>query len=125
MASGDRMLNSGERAVMGAIYDKCGGSGNCLITVNEISLNLPKKRKMANDAIEATVRSLELDDYFDVIFSDRHGEQVLCINLHSKGLSFKREAVQLKRAVFTRLLLAGISACATFIVGKILFFFFH
>ncbi|MBQ2717655.1 MAG: hypothetical protein IJF75_03550 [Clostridia bacterium] len=118
------MLNKKERAVMNVIYNKCKSGTCCLISIDEIYKKLSKNRKMTKENIQKVVHLLELDDYFEVVNSERRGEPVLCINLHSKGLSFRREIVQLRRMIFIRLLLAGMSAVATFIVGRILFFFF-
>lgn len=107
---------------MEIIYNKCGENGNCLITVNEIGEKL--KKKMPLKQIESIINSLELDDYFDVVFSERKGKPILCVNLHVKGISYKREMVQFKRDIYKKLIFAFISAIATFIFGRLLFFIF-
>jgi DNA-binding MarR family transcriptional regulator len=118
------MLSKKERAVMNVIYEKCHSENNCLITTQEIANELPKNRKLTEGAVENIVRSLELDDYFDIVFSERKGQPVLCVNLHAKGLSFKRELVQFRRTILTKLMLAVMSAATTFVIGRILFFLF-
>lgn len=109
---------------MKAVYDKCGTLSRCLITIDEIFYKLPKKHRLTPNTIEQTVRSLELDDYFDVVYTEKRGNVVLCVNLHQKGLSYKREMVQLRRAVILKIALALMSAFITFAIGRILFYFF-
>lgn len=119
------MLNKKERAIMNVIYNQCKNGTSCLISLEEIYKKLPENRKMNTENISNVIDTLELDDYLEVVASDRKGEPVLCVNLHSKGLAFRREIVQLRRTVVIRLLLACMSAVATFIVGRLLFFIFN
>lgn len=118
------MLNRSEKAIMKVVYEKCQGVGNCLVTIDEIRQSLPAKKQIKNAEIEKILRSLELDNYFELVFSERKGQPILCINLNFKGQSFKREATQFKRAVINRLILASIGAVATFIIGRILVYIF-
>ena len=70
------MLNKEENEVMRAVYDMCDGKDSCLVSPMEIMSILPVKRKYTPERVEKILRSLELDDYFDLIESDRKGENV-------------------------------------------------
>ncbi len=118
------MLNGKEREVLEAIACKCAGTESCLISVDEV-LALSKKRKSFDkNKVLSLINSLELDGYFDVVFTERSGERVLCVNLTKKGLSFRREIVQDRRKIVWRVFLAVMSAIITFSLGRVLFYLF-
>ncbi len=118
------MLSHKEKIVMGIVFSKCKNGSNCLITVNEIMLELPKKMKLKPEEIEKIIHSLEADGYFEVVYSDRNGTPLMCVNLRVRGTNYRRESVTLRREIIKKILLGSIGAIATFVVGKILFFFF-
>ena len=70
--------------------------------------------------MEAILRSLELDDYFDLIESDRKGERMFVITLHANGLAYKRTSQQMKRSIAFKIALSVAGAVVTFVVGRIL-----
>ncbi len=117
------MLNKTENALMQIIYDKCGLKGSCLISVEEIKINL-KSRGVKDGKIKKTMNSLELDGYFDGVLCDKDGEEVYCVNLLAKGYSYKRETVQRKRNLLYKIAIAILTGVITYIVGKVLLLFF-
>lgn len=108
---------------MSVIYEKCGNKGSCLISTAEIQARL-KKHTLSDTKIKATVKSLELDNYYDLIACDKNGEEIFCINLLSKGYSFRRESEQQKRTIISKIFFAVVTGFITFLVGRLLFFLF-
>ncbi|MGN0820106.1 MAG: hypothetical protein ACI4M6_06975 [Christensenellaceae bacterium] len=118
------MLSRKEKIVMGIIFSKCTNGSNCLISTNEIMLELPKKMKLKPEEIEKIIQSLEADGYFEVVYSDRNGQPLMCVNLRVKGTNYHREGVTLRREILKKILLGAIGAVATFVVGRILIYLF-
>ena len=114
------MLNKQENEVMSAVYDLCDGKGSCLASPMEIMSLLPVKRKYTPQKVEQVLRSLELDDYFDLIASDRKGEKMYVITLHPNGEAYKRTAVQMRRNITFKVVLSVAGAVITFVAGILL-----
>ena len=113
------MLNRQENEVMRAVYAMCDGKESCLVSPLELVGILPD-RKYTPEKVEAILRSLELDDYFDLIESDRKGERMFVITLHANGFAYKRTAQQMKRSIAFKIGLSVAGAVVTFVVGLIL-----
>lgn len=114
------MLNKQENEIMKVIYRLCENKGSCLISPLEILSMLPEKRKYTAEKIDKILRSLELDDYFDLISSDRKGERMYVITLHPSGAAYKRMNEQTRRSVVFKVALSVVCAIITFVVGRIL-----
>lgn len=117
------MLSKHEHEVMAAVYEAAKG-GSCLISPSELLNMLPKKSKWTENRLYKTLTSLELDDFFDLTDSDRKGERILCINLRTKGLAYKRSEQQAKRGLYFRIGLSVALAVLSFIIGRILYVIF-
>ncbi len=117
------MLNKTEKAVMEFLYNKSQG-GSCLTSFQEIVVSLSHKVKLTEGKLKEIISSLEQDDYLDVIYSDRHGEPVICVTLHLKGKAFPREQVQSSRVIKYKLILASVGGVLSFIIGRILYLVF-
>ena len=78
------MLNREENEIMRAVYELCGGKGCCLVSPYDLMSLLPAKRGYTAERVDRLLRSLELDDYFDLLESDRKGERmyVCCCAWH-------------------------------------------
>lgn len=105
---------------MSAVYSLCDGTESCLVSPIDILSILPSKRKYSPEQLEETLMALNLDGYFDLIFSERKGEKMYVINLKESGFAFKRALRQRQRDISFRILLAFIGAFATFVFGLIL-----
>ena len=81
------MLTKQENEIMNSVYRLCEGKGSCLVSPLEIMSMLPEKRKYTVERVDRILRSLELDDYFDIIESDRKGERMYVITLHANGIN--------------------------------------
>lgn len=101
------VLTKKERAVMRAVYQAADKkSGVCLLTPIDLFNDLSLDLDFDEEELDATLRNLEIDDYFDVTRSDKKGELVYCINMHQKGLAFARVEKAFKSNLKFKILLA-------------------
>lgn len=114
------MLNKKESEVMQAVFSLCGGEGRCLVAPADLLKSLPPKEKYTEEKLEKILRALELDDYFEIISSDRKGEKMYVITLHANGFAFKRSSVQLRRDLIFKIACSILSAVLAFLVGLLL-----
>ncbi len=116
------MLNKTEREVLTAIIDKCQGTNNCIISIEELAVIANKKLSLKKT--QAIVNSLEYDDYLDYVDTIKGDKKLLSIRVHKKALGLKREIKQLKRNLTMRLTFAVVSAIVTFFITRLLFYIF-
>ncbi len=114
------MLSKREAEVMGAVYELCHDKGVCLIAPTELLSLLPKHKKYTEEILESVLQALSMDDYFELLSSERKGEKMYVISLRSNGFAFKRYAAQLRRDAAMKIFWAVTSAVVAFIVGLIL-----
>lgn len=76
--------------------------------------------KYTEEKLEKILRALELDDYFEIISSDRKGEKMYVITLHPNGFAFKRSSVQMRRDMFFKVGWTIVSAVLAFLVGLLM-----
>lgn len=114
------MLNKQESEVMRAVYSLCHNDGICLISPSELLAMLPAHKKYTQVKLEKILGSLALDDYFQLLSSERKGEKMYVISLHATGYAFKRNSLMQKRALVLRLSWAIASAVIAFLVGLLL-----
>ena len=105
---------------MNKVYDLCHEKGVCLISPAEFLALLPLKRKYTEEQVENILNELALDDYFELLSSERKGEKMLVISLRANGYAFKRCFAQKRRDVMEKMLWAVMSAIVAFLVGVIL-----
>ena len=114
------MLNKTEQDVMNIVFQACDGKPSCLITARDILSKIPNKKGLSEEKVLKTLKSLELDDYFDIIYSDRKGEEVFCISLHTKGFSFRRDRQQDRRKLYFKIGITVATAVLSFLITFIL-----
>ena len=114
------MLNRQENEVMNAIYSLCHEKGGCLVSPDELISLLPKPRKYTQEKLESILGELALDNYFELLSSERKGEKMYVISLHPNGYAYKRCYVQMRRGVALKLMWAIASAVVAFLVGLLL-----
>lgn len=114
------MLNKRESEVMNAVYSLCREKGICLISPAELLSLLPQRKKYDEQALEKILDALALDDYFELLSSERKGEKMYVISLRAGGYAYKRCALQRKRDFALKLSWAIASAVIAFLVGWIL-----
>ena len=114
------MLTKRENEVMNAVYTLCAGKSICLVSPSELLDMLPPRKKYTEAQVEKILDALALDDYFQLLSSERKGEKMYVISLHAGGYAFKRYSVQRKRDFVVKLGWAIASAVIAFLVGWIL-----
>jgi hypothetical protein len=114
------MLTKRENAVMDVVYRMCGGRGICLVSPLELLEMLSPKMKCTEEQLEGLLNALSLDEYFQLLSSERKGEKMYVISLRANGYAYKRNATQNKRNMALKLGWAIASAVIAFIVGVIL-----
>lgn len=114
------MLNKRETEVMNAIYTLCHEKGVCLVAPGEILSLLPKRKKYTEEALENILQALSMDDYFELLSSERKGEKMYVISLRANGFAFKRYFAQMRRDAAMKMFWAVTSAIIAFLVGLIL-----
>ena len=114
------MLNKRETEVMNAVYDLCHEKGVALVSPSELLAMLSHKKGYTEERIEEILHELSLDDYFELLSSERKGEKMYVISLRTNGYAFKRGYVQMKRNAALKILWAVASAVIAFLVGLLL-----
>ena len=114
------MLTRRENEVMSAVYDMCHERGVTLLAPTELLSVLPTRRKYTEKQLDDILRELALDDYFELLSSERKGEKMYVIALRSNGYAYKRCSLQQRRGVAMKMLLAISSAVVAFLVGWLL-----
>lgn len=114
------MLNRRENEVMNAIYALCHEKGVCLISPAELLDLLPAKKRYTEAQLEKILEELSLDNYFELLSSERKGEKMYVISLRANGFAYKRYYVQMRRDVAVKLFWAITSAVVAFAVGLFL-----
>ncbi|MBQ7770730.1 MAG: hypothetical protein IJ373_06050 [Clostridia bacterium] len=117
---GRRVLNKRETEVMNVIFSLCHDKGVGLISPAEILDMLPPKRRYTEERVEEILNELALDDYFELLSSERKGEKMYVISLRSNGYAFKRGYVQMRRDALLKIFWAAVSAVIAFTVGLLL-----
>ena len=105
---------------MGAVFMLSQGKERFLVSPYEILALLPEKAKYDEEMLERILHSLELDGYFELVFSDRKGEKTYCIHMREAGLAFKRQDIQRKRDIVLRLLFAAVCGLLSATIGLLL-----
>jgi len=109
---------------MDYLFNKSNKTGSCLFTLQEIIVSLSHKKKFTETKLKEIIFSLQQDDYFDIIYTDRQGESVMVLSLHSKGRGYLREKIQDSRQTKYKLFFAFLGAVFSFIIGRIFYLIF-
>jgi hypothetical protein len=114
------MLNGREMEIMNAVYSLCHEKGICLISPAELLSLLPPRKKYTEEQVDKILSNLALDDYFELLSSERKGEKMYVISLHAVGYAYKRFAVQQRRNTLWKIGWTVASAVIAFLVGLLL-----
>ena len=105
---------------MNAVYELCHEKGVCVIAPCDLLSVLPVKRNYTEEGLEKILNELALDNYFELLSSERKGEKMYVISLRADGFAFKRWSLQMKRDFAVKLAWAVTSAVVAFLVGLLL-----
>lgn len=113
------MLSKVERKVMLTIYQKCQQKNPLLISPKDLKtiVCLPSA---STAELQKIVENLSTDGYFDLIYTEKHGETLYLISLLKKGKAFLRTQKEFKRNIIFRVILSAGLAVMSFIIGLIL-----
>lgn len=113
------MLSKDENRVMSTIYKICESKKTVLVSPIDL-IKATNKDEITLNKLEKIMTALSQDGYFDLVYSDRHGEKIYCITILDKGKAFKRNGVVIKRNLLYKLCITVIFAFISFIIGIIL-----
>ena len=117
------MLNSTQKAVLKVVNDHCQNRDSCLILPSKIVAFVGSKKISENNVFEI-LKGLESAGYIDLILTTAKDGDMYCITITNKGRNYKEEYKKSLNAIKFRLLLALLSACVSFLVGRILVLLF-
>lgn len=114
------MLTKRENDIMRAVYELTHETGICVVSPAELLANLPQKKKYNEEQIDRILQELALDDYFQLLSSERKGEKMYVISLHPYGYAYKRFMIRQRRNTLLKFAWAIASAVIAFLVGLLL-----
>ena len=118
------MLSKREKYMMSYLYRQCQGKGACLIRHDDLQSYMQQKFSLSEEGLFGLLKCLEMDDYIDVVSTERQEEKFYCVTLHGKGFGFERELTQGKRQMWFRVAMSIVTAIFGFLMTKLLFLVF-
>ena len=110
-------LSKRENAVMGAVFRLSEGKERFLVAPYELLALLPPRQNFNEEKLYRTLRSLELDGYFELIESDRKGEPVFVVHMREAGRSFRRSDALRKRRIYYKIAVTLLCGALSALVG--------
>ena len=102
---------------MGVIFQLSEGKERFLASPYELLALLPPRLNFDEEKLIRTLRSLELDGYFELIESERKGERVFVVIMHDAGLSFKRSDALRRRRMYYKIAVTLLCGALSALVG--------
>lgn len=113
------MLNKTESRVMAVLNKECKERSALLISPIDL-IKITGEKGLTQSKLEKIMNDLFIDGYFDLIYSDRHGERVYCLTLTEKGKGYMRSVKIMRRNLLFRLIITVGLALLSFVIGLIL-----
>lgn len=113
------MLTSLENKVMLSVYNLCNSRSAVLISPLDL-IKISNAKGVNLEKLDKILLNLSLDGYFELIYSERHGENIYCITLTEKGKGYARSKKNFRRSVVFRIMLTTALAIFSFLIGIIL-----
>ena len=110
-------LSKRENAVMGAVFRLSEGKERFLVAPYELLSHLPARMNFDEGKLQATLRSLEMDGYFELVESERKGERVLVFIMHDLGRAYQRSDAQRRRRVCYKIAVTLLCGVLSALVG--------
>ena len=115
------MLNKKTKQLMKAIYYKAvEKDGTCLISQNDLLSSMPYNFQFKKSELAPSLKSLVSEGYFELITTEKKGEEYYCITLQKGGYDFAYQIAKEKRQFKMKIVFAALGAVISFIVGTIL-----
>ncbi len=113
-------LSKRENEVMGAVFSLSEGKERFLVSPYELLAVLPGRSNFDEEKLERALRALELDGYFELVFTDRKGEKTYCVHMREAGLAYRRQEILRRRSLSARLMLAAVCGILSAMLGILL-----
>ena len=115
------MINRTQKAIMSAIYKHAADKGGtCLLRPVELLSAIPYSVRFKREDLPAYLKSLQTDDYFELIETDKKGDMYYCFTLHQNGYAVIRQIKNERRQVIFKIVLTVCGALLSFAIGLIL-----
>ena len=118
------MLSKTEKEVLKIINDNANISGSALMSAEIISACASKKVKLNAEAVERTLKSLEVNGYVDVVNTYKKDIPYYCIVLSERGKNYLLVCKEDARVIKSKIFLAVLGAVISFLIGRILYTLF-
>lgn len=102
---------------MGAVFSLSEGKERFLVAPYELMALLPPRMNFDEEKLFCTMKSLELDGYFELIESDRKGERVFVVHMREAGLSFHRSDAVRRRRMYYKIAVTVLCGILSALVG--------
>ena len=102
---------------MSAVFQLSEGKERFLVAPYELLALLPPRQNFNEEKLYRTLRSLELDGYFELIESDRKGERVFVVHMKEAGRCYRRNDSLLRRRLVFKLLVTLACGVLSALVG--------
>lgn len=115
------MLSKKQKLLMKVIYSHAiRKEGVCLIRTIDLLKEIPLSSDFRRDELESNLKALVTEDFFEMITTDKKGEEYYCFTLHQNGYAFSRQIAAEKRAIVFKLILTVCGAILSFTLVRIL-----
>ena len=116
------MLNRKEKIIMQYLFNTCKSleDGKCLLSAKDIATKVYSKADLTEFEIDEMIKNLVLENYIEVLYSDKKGQTVYLITLTEKGHAFDREKRNTKIKTSVLIVRTVLLAILSFVVGLIL-----
>ncbi len=113
------MLSNKERKVLNCILNQLQDKNSLLISPSDL-IKIVDVENLSISQLDKIMEALKMDGYFDLVYSDRHGERIYCIVLAEKGKGYNRSVKVLKRTLIFKVGVTVCLAVLSFLIGLIL-----
>lgn len=115
------MLNKKTKQLMKAIYYKAiEKDGACLISQNDLLSSMPYNFQFKKSELAPSLKALVSEGYFELIVTEKKGEDYYCITLQKPGYDFAYQIAKEKRQFKMKIVLTLLGAILSFIIGTVL-----
>lgn len=112
------MLNKKTKHLMKSIYYKAvEKDGTCIISQNDLLASMPYNFQFKKSELNPALKSLVSEGYFELITTEKRGEDYYCITLQKPGYDFAYQIAKEKRQVKMKIILTVSGAVLSFIVS--------
>ena len=95
------MLSKKQKLLMKVIYSHAiRKEGVCLIRPIDLLKEIPLSSDFRRDELESNLKALVTEDFFEMITTDKKGEEYYCFTLHQNGYAFSFRHIFMLAAVY-------------------------